>query len=88
MAGVLRAGIDVAGGTILTGSPTVLVNGAPAVRIGDVVAAHGLPPHSPAPVMTTGSATVLVNGIPLCRTGDIASCGDAGAPGSATVLAA
>ena len=86
MPGAIRMGIDSAGGILTSGSSTVLINGAPAVRVGDTVAPHGLPPHTAA-VMVSGSATVLVNGIPLCRTGDLASCGDAAAPGSSTVLA-
>lgn len=73
--GVARAGVDVAGGVILTGSTDVFVNGAPAARVGDSVEGHGNGEHG-GPVMSTGSTTVFVNGIPLSRQGDVATCGD------------
>lgn len=84
MPGAARAGLDTAGGTIAAGSPDVLINGAPAARVGDPVVGHGLPPHA-APVMAAGSGTVLVNGIPLCRAGDPATCGHP-ASGSGDVI--
>ena len=74
MSGVSRVGLDSAGGTILTGSNNVLINSAPAVRIGDVVQPHGNGEHA-SPVMVTGSSTVFCNGIPICKSGDVASCG-------------
>jgi uncharacterized Zn-binding protein involved in type VI secretion len=83
--GVVRTGIDTAGGTELGGSPNVFVNGAPAVRVGDPVSGHGPGPHS-SPVMASGSSSVIVNGIPVCRTGDAATCGHA-ATGSPDVFA-
>jgi uncharacterized Zn-binding protein involved in type VI secretion len=75
MSGVSKIG-DVAGGSLVTGSSNVIVNGAGAVRVGDVVQGHGDGEHS-GPSMVTGSPTVFVNGIPLCRAGDVASCGHA-----------
>ena len=86
MPGVLRQGADVTGGKNTVGSPNVLVNGSPAVRIGDAVEPHGIGSHRN-PVMATGSATVSVNGIPLCRAGDKANCGHASGPGSGDVNA-
>ena len=80
MAGIARKGQDIAGGVALGGSLNVKINGKGAVRIGDTVASHGLPPHSPTPPMVSGSKNpngVFVNGIGVCRAGDVASCGHA-----------
>lgn len=75
MPGIARdSGTDLAGGSLIQGSPNVFVNGKPAVRKGDRVAGHGKPPHS-GPVMIGCSSTVIVNGIGVCRAGDRASCG-------------
>jgi uncharacterized Zn-binding protein involved in type VI secretion len=75
MPGASRIG-DVAGGTIVTGSPNVNINGIPAVRIGDVVSSHGDGEHNSS-VMVSGSPTVFINGIPLVKAGDVSSCGHA-----------
>jgi len=85
MPGICRQQIDSAGGTLQQGSPSVFINGAPAVRVGDAVAGHGLSPHD-SPVMQEGSQSVRVNGLAVCRAGDAASCGDT-ATGSTTVAA-
>ena len=86
MPGVVRDfGIDIAGGPLLEGAADVYVEGAPVVRVGDMVAPHGRGVHSSAN-MIEGSINVYVNGIPVCRTGDIASCGHP-ATGSFTVFA-
>jgi uncharacterized Zn-binding protein involved in type VI secretion len=86
MPGIARdAGVDVAGGAIIQGSPDVIVNGAPAVRIGDAIAGHGRGPHA-GPVMASGSGSVIVNGIGVCRAGDSATCGHT-ASGSSDVIA-
>lgn len=84
MPGVLKSSVSVAGGTNTVGSPTVSINGKPAVRVGDAIQPHGRSPHNNA-VMATGSATVFVNGIPLCRDGDVASCGHVASGGSSDV---
>ena len=84
MSGAARQGQDSAGGTIVEGSGDVIINGTGAVRVGDAVAGHGLPPHD-SPVMAEGSDSVFVNGLPLSRSGDLASCGDA-ATGSGDVI--
>ena len=85
MPGVSRQGADTAGGTIISGSGNVYVDGRPVVRIGDAVAGHGRSPHV-APVMVTGSGTVFANNIPVSRAGDSASCGHP-ASGSGDVFA-
>jgi uncharacterized Zn-binding protein involved in type VI secretion len=85
MPGVARAYIDTAGGTIIQGSPDVIVNGLPAARLNDAVAGHGIGPHA-GPVMASGSGDVIVNGLPLCRAFlDVATCGDP-ASGSSDVF--
>lgn len=86
MPGVARdAGTDVAGGADIQGSPNVSVENKPVVRIGDLIAGHGKPPHS-SPVMVGGSGNVFANNIGVCRAGDSASCGHP-TSGSGTVFA-
>lgn len=87
MPGISRVGVDAAGGTIVGNlAPTVFVNGAPIVVKGADVQPHGLPPHSPQPVMVGSSSTVFAQGIPVVRQGDLASCGHP-ASGSGNVFA-
>lgn len=87
MPGVSRVNTDSAGGLIVGNlAPTVFVNGSPVVVKGAAVLAHGLPPHSPSPVMVGSSSTVYAHGIAVCRAGDSASCGHA-ATGSSDVFA-
>jgi uncharacterized Zn-binding protein involved in type VI secretion len=85
MPGVSRKYKDIAGGVIVQGSPTVFVNGKPAVRIYDLVSCHGLSPHS-SPIIIQGSNSVFVNGKRVCRAGDRANCGHP-ATGSKNVFA-
>lgn len=85
MPGISRAGIDVAGGTILTGSGNVLINGAPAALNGASVQGHGDSPHNAAS-MIASTGTVFINGIAVVRAGDLATCGHT-ASGSSTVNA-
>lgn len=85
MPGISRQGVDAAGGVIIAGSSRVFANGAPVVRIGDAVAAHGRNPHR-GPVMVGGSGRVFSDGISVCRQGDPASCGHP-ATGSSNVNA-
>lgn len=61
------------GGTLVSGSPDTLVNGRPAVRVGDVHVCP-IPGHGSTPVIR-GSATVKINGRPAARVGDRAGCG-------------
>lgn len=54
------------GGPVLpAGCPTVLINGLPAARIGDLCTCVG-PPDS----IIVGSATVIIGGSPAARMGD------------------
>ena len=75
MPGISRNGQDSAGGVAIQGSTTVKVNSKGVVRLGDKVASHGLPPHSPTPPMVSSSSTVRVNSIGVVKAGDNASCG-------------
>lgn len=84
MPGAARKGIDSAGGTIIGGAGTVIVNGAPVARQTDGVAGHGKAPHS-SPVMIGASGTVFAEGLPISREGDKASCGHS-ASGSGDVI--
>ena len=86
MPGIARKNQDVAGGVAIEGSSNVFVNSKGAVRKGDRVASHGIPPHSPTPPMVGSSSTVRVNSIFVCRQGDNASCGHS-ISGSANVFA-
>lgn len=83
MAGISRAGIDTAGGVILTGSSTVRVNGFPIALNGAPVTPHGDDAHAGASMIAT-TGTVFVNGTAVVRAGDAATCGDI-ASGSSTV---
>lgn len=84
MPGAARQGQDTAGGTIAAGSPNVITNGSPQVRIGDAVQGHGPGRHG-GPVMAEGSDNVIVNGIPASRAGHKADCGHP-ATGSPNVI--
>lgn len=78
MGGVAVNALDAAGGVQSTqANPWHRVAGEPIVVIGDTVAAHGAPPHSPPPPMVIGADWYRINGIPVCRAGDTASCGHA-----------
>ncbi len=58
---------------IIKGSPTVLVGGAPAARVGDITKICTLPTCVPAGpgMVAKGSMTVQINGIPAARLGDL-----------------
>lgn len=76
--GVAVNQLDAAGGVQVWQSQSFFrVQGQPVVRIGDQVAAHGDPPHSPRPPMVEGSAWYRVAGIAVSRQGHRASCGHA-----------
>jgi len=53
-------------GIIIQGSPTVLTNGLPSARLGDIVLGH----CGHIGTVITGSATVRANGLPKARLGD------------------
>lgn len=70
------------GGPILPpGSPTVLIEGMPAARMGDMATCAG-PPDT----ILQGSGTVLIEGMPAARMGDMTSHGGQIVAGSPTVM--
>ncbi|MFD2567835.1 PAAR domain-containing protein [Pseudotenacibaculum haliotis] len=70
------------GGPILpAGSPTVLIGGLPAARLGDMATCVG-PPDS----IIMGSPTVLIGGMPAARMGDSTAHGGTIVAGLPTVL--
>jgi uncharacterized Zn-binding protein involved in type VI secretion len=76
MPGVACVSVDSAGGVQLGAQAAKFkIRGNAVVVVGDKVAAHGVPPHSPQPVMAQGTSTFRVNGIPVCREGHTADCG-------------
>jgi uncharacterized Zn-binding protein involved in type VI secretion len=82
---------DSAGGVILNGDNTVLINGRAVAIQGASVSAHpccgqkGCPPTHCNAKTQANNSSVLVNGVPLVLTGDIDTCGHARAGGSADV---
>ncbi|HEU5486935.1 MAG TPA: PAAR domain-containing protein [Microlunatus sp.] len=70
------------------GSPTVLIGGLPAARVGDQHACSfpGTPPHPPSPIVGPGSPTVLIGGMPAARMGDLTGCGAPIISGCPTVM--
>ncbi|MFT3823198.1 MAG: PAAR domain-containing protein [Chitinophagaceae bacterium] len=63
------------------GCPTVLIEGAPAARMGDLLTCSG-PPDS----IIKGSSSVMIGGAPAARMGDTTAHGGTISVGSATVL--
>lgn len=63
------------------GAPTVLIEGLPAARMGDMATCSG-PPDT----IVQGSATVLIEGMPAARMGDITAHGGQIVAGSPTVM--
>jgi uncharacterized Zn-binding protein involved in type VI secretion len=83
---------NAAGGVILNGDATVLVNNRPVAVFGSRVTPHpccgarGCPPvHCAATTVSTNS-TVLVNGKPIVTFGDVDTCGHARLGGSNNVI--
>lgn len=83
---------NAAGGVILTGEPTVLVNNRPVAVIGARVTPHpccglkGCPPVHCAASTTSTNGTVLVNGKPIVTLGDVDTCGHPRLGGSFDVV--
>ena len=70
------------GGTILPpGTPTVLIGGMPAAKVGDMCTCTG-PPDS----IVAGSGTVMIGGMPAARQGDSTAHGGSITVGCATVM--
>lgn len=70
------------------GVGNVLINGMPAVCVGDIHTCALPPvagPHPPNPIVQ-GSATVLIGGRPAARQGDLCGCGASIVVGSPNVL--
>lgn len=63
------------------GDPSVLINGLPAARVGDLASCVG-PPDT----IISGSARVLIGGKPAARVGDRTAHGGSITQGSLTVL--
>ena len=71
----------VGGPALPPGSPTVLIGGMPALRVGDMLTCSG-PPDS----VVKGSATVLIGGLPAARLGDSTAHGGSIVAGCFTVM--
>ena len=72
---------------IIQKSDDVLINGLPAVRVGDAVAFHGCltcPPHGRN--IAQGSSSVVINDRPAARVGDAIDCGGVIETGSDDVM--
>lgn len=83
---------NAAGGVILNGDPSVLVNFRPVATLGSKVTPHpccgaeGCPPVHCAASTTSSNATVLVNGKPIVTFGDVDTCGHPRLLGSEDVI--
>lgn len=81
-----------AGGIILNGDPSVLVNNRPVAVLGAKVTPHpccgakGCPPVHCSATATTTNFTVLVNGKPIVTMGDKDTCTHARTNGSTDVV--
>lgn len=73
--GIAVKDLDAAGGAQIASQTKVRIGGQPIVLLGDPVTPHGVPPHSPLPVMVEGHPRVRIAGVPVCREGHVASCG-------------
>lgn len=69
------------GGPIVMGSPTAIIGGMPAARVGDMCVCVG-PPDT----IAMGSFTVLIGGMPAARMGDMTVHGGAIVVGHFTTL--
>ncbi len=93
MPGVARLGDSCSGccappDVSAAGAGTVMVNGMPAVRVGDPYVPHACPlspPHGRS--AAAGSGTVIIEGMPVQRIGDAIDCGATVAVGSDSVIA-
>lgn len=71
----------VGGPVIPPGTPTVLIAGQPAAKVGDMLTCAG-PPDS----IIKGSATVMIGGMPAARQGDSTAHGGVITVGCPTVI--
>ena len=86
MPAAARKGVDLAGGLLIQGRESVLVNGAPLVVKGDAVQGHSPGGIHGGPVMVGHEPSVIAEGNPACRQGDPASCGHPVSSGSDNVI--
>lgn len=83
---------NAAGGVLLVGDSSVLVNGRPVAVFGGRVSPHpccgrkGCPPTHCSARTTSTNGTILVNGKPVVTTGDIDTCGHTRLGGSTDVI--
>jgi uncharacterized Zn-binding protein involved in type VI secretion len=83
---------NAAGGVILNGDATVLVNNRPVAVLGGSVTPHpccgkkGCPPTHCSAKTTSTNGTVLVNGKPIVTLRDTDTCGHARLGGSTNVI--
>jgi uncharacterized Zn-binding protein involved in type VI secretion len=83
---------NAAGGVILNGDATVLVNNRPVAVLGGSVTPHpccgkkGCPPTHCSAKTTSKNASVLVNGKPIVTFGDVDTCGHSRLGGSTNVI--
>lgn len=68
------------GGPVSSGSPSVIICGLPAARVGDSLVCVG-PPDA----VAQGSPTVFINGLPAARLGDLTAHGGVIVSGAPTV---
>ena len=83
--GATRALQDSAGGLIIGGASSVMVNNMPISIFGDAVVSHGENQHQAASMLVGGPRTVFAQGMPVIRQGDPSTCGHI-ATGSSNVL--
>jgi uncharacterized Zn-binding protein involved in type VI secretion len=72
------------GGAIVTGSPSVNINGIPAAAVGLSASVCALHPSAQAVVL--GSSSVFINDVPATFVAGVTSCGAPIASGSPDVL--
>lgn len=61
---------------VISGSPTVIIDGKPAARQGDPLAPHTKPDNSPHPrAIAEGSGSIMIDGKPAALTGHAVDCG-------------
>lgn len=71
---------------VTAGSPTVLIDGKSAARLGDPLAPHDKPKHSAHPrTIAEGSNTIFIDGKPAALTGHAVSCGGVVVGGASAV---
>lgn len=61
------------GGVVVSAAPTVIVEGKPAARIGDMTTCP-IPGHGASPIVS-GDSTCMVDGRAVARQGDLTGCG-------------